>query len=361
MIDSTKPIEPQLMEYIGEIQKSLDRFLKERISQYSTDYDILSGFYNNIQDYISRGGKRIRPLLLRLAYEGVNGKGTGDINLASCSVELLHNSSLIHDDLVDNDDIRRGGPAFHILYKQKFQNLYPEEVAHHIGRNFALLGGNAVWNLGVSTLLEAGFSDDVTIKAVTYYRDMFKSLINGVIVEESMARGASADEKKYLRMINLKTSTLLKYGLEIGGVLGHGTDNQIKILGEFGEEIGEAFQIQDDILGSFGSSKQIGKSVENDIKSGKQTLLAIKAFTEANKEQKTILQKFFGNKDATSEDVEKVRGIFKDTGAYEYVLNLAKAKLEKSKHLLRKTTPPLSSSVVKALDWIADYIVNRDY
>jgi geranylgeranyl diphosphate synthase type I len=296
-----------------------------------------------------------------LGYEAVNGHDTGDINLASCSVELLHNSSLIHDDLIDEDEVRRGGPAFHILYKNKYQDNYSDEVANQIGRNFGILGGNAVWNMGISTLLESGFPEKPTIHAISHYRDMFKSLINGVIIEESMARGAKADEEKYLRMVDLKTSTLLKYGLEIGCILGQGTNNQISTLGTFGKKIGEAFQIQDDILGSLGSSEQIGKSVENDIKGGKKTLLALKAFAEASKEQRSILEQGFGNPQASAEQIDLIRKIFKETGAVDYALNLAKTKLKEAKQLLRQTKPSLNPSVILALDWIADYIVKRKF
>ncbi len=360
MIEDTQLIEPQLKRYIQEIQNTLDTFLREKIALYTQTYNVLAQFYQNIYEFINRGGKRIHPLLLRLGYEGVGGKTQGNINLASCCVELLHNSSLFHDDLVDRDEVRRGGPTFHVLYHDLYKEQFPTKTAKHIGDTFALLAGNAVWNLGLSAILEAGFPGEPTIKAVSCYRNMFNSLIDGVTVEESMVRGEEVSEKKYLDMVNLKTSTLLQYALKIGGLLGEGSINQISPLEVFGEKVGQAFQIQDDVLGSFGSKNRVGKPVDSDIKAGKQTIIALKAFKKANTKQTAILEKYFANPQASRSEVEKVRTVFKETGALKYAIDLAKTKLEEAKQALQQANPPLNTGVVKSLYWIADYIINRE-
>ncbi|MHA1917559.1 MAG: polyprenyl synthetase family protein [Candidatus Ranarchaeia archaeon] len=354
-------IEKKVNQIIAEIETELDIFLQTRAKRKVEEHSVFKQFYKNAHDFIKRGGKRIRPLLFRLGFDAVKGNYNKNINLASCSVELLHNSSLIHDDVVDQDEIRRGGPTVHVLYRDLYKEKYGSKIATNIGNAYAILCGNSLWNLGLETLFEAKFEPHETLLAIKRYKNMFERLVDGVVLEESMARGVKANEELYLKMVSLKTSTLLKNALEIGGILGKGSENQIEALGTYGLRIGQAFQIQDDILGSFGIDKKIGKPVDSDIKGGKQTIIAIKAKEAMNSKQKKILDKYFDNQNSSKKEIEAVRQVFIETGALEYSKQLAEQKYQEAIEVLYNTEPAFDSEIVEILEWVAGYIIKRKY
>ncbi|MHA1712631.1 MAG: polyprenyl synthetase family protein, partial [Candidatus Ranarchaeia archaeon] len=249
-----------IRQYRDKVEQALHAFLKEKYDKYSKYSSIHDRFYTNLLNFIRRGGKRLRPILMVVGYNAVKPETQGDIYKASCSVELLHTSTLIHDDLVDRDETRRGGPTFHIAYRNQSLPEMSYDRAIAVSSAMAILGGNIAWNLGLEAILESGFASIETNEAVKIYMKSFMRLINGVMLEESMSASYDPNEQDYLLMIAMKTSTLISNALKMGAVLGKGSKSQIKHLDEYGLLVGQAFQIRDDVLGTFGKRRDTGKS-----------------------------------------------------------------------------------------------------
>ena len=148
---------PMMRVYRDRIEKTLHEYLKEKHTLYSSYSSIHNRFYTNLLNFIQRGGKRLRPILMVVGYNAVNPTNSGDIYKAACSVELLHTSTLIHDDLVDRDEMRRGGPTFHAEYRNQSISEMSYDRSLDVASAMAILGGNIAWNLGLNAILESKF------------------------------------------------------------------------------------------------------------------------------------------------------------------------------------------------------------
>ncbi len=342
-----------------KVNKALTSFLDRKIATAPLSYH--KRYYSNIKEFILRGGKRLRPISLIQAYRGV-ANSDEKIFLPSISVELLHNATLIHDDLIDHDELRRNGPTFHINYREWYRReVSSKDKAEDFGNTMAILAGNTTYNLGIETLLSSNFPHDLICKAVNLYQQVFQELIDGVMFESVIQTKDNVTMDDYLQMIKMKTSSLLEKSIQMGAVLGGATSSQIKALSEYAVLLGQAFQIQDDILGTFGEESDTGKPTDGDIKEGKKTVLVVQAFNSASTAQLNILKKILGDSKADPKEIEKVRKIFQETGAIENSKKIALEMEEKSKQKLLKAQPPLKKESQQFFLNLADFVVSRIY
>ena len=318
-------------------------------------------YYSNIKEFILRGGKKLRPISLIQAYRGV-ADSSDKIFLPSISVELLHNATLIHDDLIDHDELRRNGPTFHVNYREWYKKeVSSDGKAEDFGNTMAILGGNTTYNLGVEVLLSSKFPHNLICEAINLYQNVFQELIEGVMFESLIQRRDNVTLDEYLKMVKMKTSALIEKSIQIGAVLGGATSNQIKALTEYAVLVGQAFQIQDDILGTFGAESDTGKPTDGDIKEGKRTVLVVQAFSNASPKQLNVLQKILGDSNSNPSDIERVRKIFQETGALEKSKKLALQLGEEAKKKLLKAKPPINNEPQKFFLNLADFVVSRIY
>ncbi|MHA1238447.1 MAG: polyprenyl synthetase family protein [Candidatus Odinarchaeia archaeon] len=350
----------KLKNYAEKINSTLGNFLKNKANEAASLSSANSEFYEEILEFMGRGGKRLRPISLIVSYEGVGAKTEGDIYLASLSVEFLHNSTLIHDDIIDHDEVRRGGPTFHAKYQLKYKES-GEKVFADFGIAMGILGGDLTFNLGIETLFASKFPKEPTLDAVIFYQKAFQQVIEGVLLESFMALKGSSTEEQYLKMIHLKTSALFEKSLLIGATLGGGSDAQKRALSKYAILTGQAFQIQDDILGSFGVEEVTGKPSDSDIKEGKQTLLIIKSLELATPQDRQKIKNVLGNKKATPEEIEEVRDIIKNCGALDYAKKLSEKLSENAKKALEAADPPLTVESKKFFEKLSDFVVKRAY
>ena len=311
-----------------------------------------------------RGGKRFRPISVIIAYRAVTGK-TPPPNYyqAACTVEILHNASLLHDDLIDHDETRRGGPTFHAKYREWYKKAVSPnpEKASHFGMTTAILGGDSLMNLGEAAISEANLDHDISAKCHAMYEQAFEGLVEGVLLEMSMISNPKASTEMYLEMIRLKTAILLEKALLIGGILGRASDSQLAALSEFGVKVGQAFQIQDDILGSFGNEDVTGKAADGDIKEAKKTMLVIQAGHLCNATQTNRLSQLLGKDGITDEEVDEIRGIFRDSGALDGAAQLMNKLLHEGQKALDKANPHFNAEYKQYMLDLSDFLVKRDY
>ncbi len=325
-------------------------------------------YYSDTGDYILRGGKRLRPSLALVAYDTVKGsekEGKGNITRASLPLEFLHNASLLHDDVIDLDELRWGKKTFHVQYKDwhiKHANDLLFKDPAHFGVSMAILAGDLVWSLGLNAFFTSGFKGDALIKAVNYFNTAYNEIIDGIILELDLTcRETEVTEKGYFEVIRLKTAVLFEKACLIGAILGSGTEKQIEALSNYAIAMGKAFQIRDDILGSFGVVETMGKGADSDIKTNKKTILLIKTLQEASKDQKKILGQVLGKQNSTPEEIDMIRDIMRETDALEYAEKKAEEFVKIAKTSLEEAEPPLEK---KAMDWLIElvnFVVERAY
>lgn len=294
------------------------------------------------------GGKRLRGSLVRLGYEMSGGENQNEILKASASIEIFQTAILAHDDIVDQSETRRGKPT-----------IYRQLGGNHYGISQTICLGDIGFFIASKLISESNFDNDKKIEAVNSFNQMVINTGLGEMldIELSLLQNEHK-ESDVLSIHKLKTAYYtIVYPLILGAKLGGGDIILINQIDDFGTNLGIAFQIQDDILGVFGDEETLGKSVTSDIEEGKNTLLITEALKNADTNQKEILEKYYGKGKLNENDLEKIRDVFRETGALEYSQNKAFELVNKSKQVLGSMQ--IKSEYKELLSQMSDYIISR--
>jgi len=298
--------------------------------------------YGMLPQYIMRGGKRIRPILATLCCKAVGGNQEEVIKPAGI-IEMFHNFTLIHDDIADSSQFRRGEPTLHISH----------------GIPIALNSGDALYTL----LWKEMVNLDLETKKLAWLQkrcvETFKAVAEGQGMELSWEREKrfNISEKEYLLMISGKTASLLSLSCEIGAVLGGADDSVCRDLRRFGNSIGVAFQIQDDILNVTGDFKKYKKEIGGDITEGKRTLMIIHCLKYCEKHERERIIEVLENHRSEKQEVDFVIDVLNKSGSVEYARKQAVGLVENAKSCLGKLD---DSKERDALLEICDYVVSRE-
>lgn len=279
------------MKTADEILKMVNEFLDH------LSYDRKpESLYEPIKYVLSMGGKRIRPTLMLLAYN-LYKENPEDILMNACALETYHNYTLLHDDLMDNADMRRG----HLTVHKKWND------------NTAILSGDSMLVLAFQRMMQC---DTKHLKDIL---DLFTvtalEIGEGQQYDMEFETRNDVKEEEYIEMIRLKTSVLLACALKIGAILADASAEDADNLYKFGEQIGLAFQLQDDYLDVYGDSKVFGKEIGGDITSNKKTYMLINAFNKANDAQRKELTRWVSVRDFDrNEKVDAVTRLYNEIG-----------------------------------------------
>jgi len=258
---------------------------------------------------------------------------------AAAAIELFHNFTLIHDDIMDKALLRRGMETVHAKF----------------GESTALLSGDVMLIVAYEYLNK--ISTTYSRRIFSLFNKTAKEVCEGQEIDMDFEKRETVGLDEYIKMIGLKTSVLLAASLEMGAILGGASEGNCRHLYEFGKNLGIAFQIQDDYLDAFGDPQKFGKDVGGDIKQNKKTFLLLHALQSANDEQKKELLQLMKNNPA--DKVEKVLQIFKDCNVDEWARQLKEKYLAAAhKHLddiavLQKRKKPLEE--------LAAFLVEREH
>jgi geranylgeranyl diphosphate synthase type I len=298
--------------------------------------------YGMLPPFLHRGGKRIRPALCLLSCSAVGGSYT-DVLEPAAILELFHNFTLIHDDIEDGAQFRRGEPALH--------------VAH--GVPMALNSGDALYTLLWKKLVNLHVEPSKLVKIQKLYADAFKRVVDGQGTEIYWIKEGKFDvgEKEYFEMINGKTSALIGLACELGAVIGGGDEKQRKALRDYGEKVGTAFQIQDDVLNVTGEFEKYKKEIGGDIREGKRTLMVVHCLGKAGKADRERLTSVLSSDSVEQKDIDDVIRILEKCGSIAYAQKHARKLVEDAKSYLEPLPP---SKDKEALLAVADYVVNRE-
>ena len=319
--------------------------------------------------YVRRGGKSLRAMVLLLSCSAVGGKETQALP-AAAAVEIYHLWTLVHDDIIDRDELRRGGQTVHHDFHQRASKElgYLEEEARHYGLTLAILAGDLQQAWAVSLLSELYQKGNVDPGLVLGLIRELEGRVTPILLEgETLDFRYAAlsvsqlSQKRILEMLWKKTANLYEFCGRAGALIGLGRleleDPRVCSLAAFTGKCGLAFQLQDDLLGAVGNQDKLGKPVGSDILEGKKTLIAYLAFNRANEGEREKLERIFGNRQATAEEIQEVVRCFQESGALDDVQSLARTYLQEALEAL-ETLPPSNPKDLLTL-W-ADYMLNRE-
>lgn len=285
--------------------------------------------------YLNRPGKRLRPAVLMWSCGAVG--GNEDLVLpAAAGVELFHTWTLVHDDLIDNDDLRRGGPTIHRLGETHARERlgYSEQQARDYGRDLAVLTGDSQHGWTISLFCDCALQNcmdaNVVLAVINQLESVVvKTLIEGEILDVQYSRAPieSLSREEIVRMLWMKTGALYEFAARAGAMLGLGTRDTdhpyAAALAGFASECGTAFQLQDDILGLTGKEQQLGKPIGSDVREGKKTTIVYYALQEASPEERAFLLSVLGDQQASDSDVSKATELMVSLGAVKKTADLA--------------------------------------
>lgn len=260
-----------------------------------------SSLYEPNRYFINIGGKRIRPVMCLMGNELFD-EISPDAWQVATAIELFHNFTLIHDDIMDHAPLRRGMQTVH----QKF------------GDSTALLAGDVMLVVAYEYLNKISLTH--LHKIFQLFNKTAKEVCEGQQLDMDFEKMESVDFNSYLHMITLKTSVLLAASLQMGAILGGALERNQNLMYEFGRKLGLAFQVQDDFLDAFGDPEKFGKQIGGDIKSNKKTFLQIHALETATPAQKEQLQELF--KSDNENKVTEILSIFKQCKIDEWAKEL---------------------------------------
>lgn len=263
-----------------------------------------AGLYEPIRYVLSLGGKRIRPVLLLMAYE-LYREDTDSALATALGLETYHNYTLLHDDVMDRADVRRGKPTVHKVWNE----------------NTAILSGDTMLVLAYQLMAKA---EPQYLKSVMdLFTETALEIGEGQQMDLEFETRTDVREEEYIEMIRLKTSVLLACALKLGALQAGAPAADADRLYRFGEQLGLAFQLQDDLLDVYGDFKTFGKKIGGDILEGKKTFMLINAFRLANSEQRKALDHWLATTTEPEKKIAAVTELYNQIG----VRQLAEAKI----------------------------------
>ncbi len=357
-----------LLSYLKETGDKILSYYKENPPFALTPAELMEGTFV----YFERGGKRLRPAICRLCAGILGGKLAEDEAIpCALALELYHNWTLVHDDMIDHDDTRRGKSAVHKLIQDQFLSQTEKEVAQEYGFDAALLAGDALHSASISYLShlsDTGFvPPEVTLKIISLLEGEYgPRLISGETVDTKNGLLYGADgfwrltREEIVDMMAGKTGALFAISALSGALIGAGNTNtedpSVKTLALFAENCGIAFQLQDDILGITSTQEKLGKPIGSDIREGKPTLLLLSAYQNASPQEQAFLRQVVG-RSKNEEEILRAREILLRCGGVEKTKEIAKKHLDKAARCLAVLQDSPAKSLLSA--W-CDFMLNRD-
>jgi geranylgeranyl diphosphate synthase type I len=292
--------------------------------------------YDAAGHLIVNGGKRLRPYMVIRSCQILKGKVSNAMPAAS-AVEMVHNFSLVHDDIMDNDEMRHGVPTVH----KKF------------GMPIAILAGDVLFSKAFQVITDSKLSPSATTQLVTRLSKACVDICEGQLLDVKMAEERKIpSQSEYITMIGKKTAALFDVSCAMGAICATNKTKDISNLSAFGRNLGIAFQITDDLIGVMGDPKITKKPVGNDLREGKKSLPILMAIKLAKGNDKKIILKAFGNSKIARKDLDKAIDVIRSLGIEENVRKQALKYAEKAEKSLAKYSGPAKTELISLLDFV---------
>jgi geranylgeranyl diphosphate synthase type I len=319
-----------------EMIKEVDRALMKYVERGKHEKLIKA-----MRHYPEAGGKRMRPVMAMLVAEAVGKRGKEALPFG-CSLEIIHNFTLVHDDVIDKDPVRRGRPAVHIAFDEPT----------------AIIAGDALFAIAYDVLATTDVDGERLRRLLRTVSDTVFLVAEGQQMDVDNEDRPTVSREEYLDMVEKKTAVLFACAAEGGAIIGHGTERQIVDMKEYARLLGIGFQIWDDVLGIKGDAKKVGKPIGSDIRNGKRTLIVLDALERLQKDKrKHVLTDALGNADATDEQIKAAIKLLEDIGSIEHARQFALDYAKRAKDLLSCLKDSEEKEMLREM---VDYAVGRE-
>ena len=300
-----------------EIEKQLPEFIAETNKQYSLN-KTSPLLFKSIKDFVLRKGKLVRPILFVIGYLGFAKKPAANLYKSALSIELLHDFFLVHDDIIDKSNTRRGKPSMHAMLNSYLASC--KNVKFN-GQDLSIVAGDIMYAMAINAFLSIKEKHERKEAALKKFIEATIFTGAGEFIELLSGLKSIEVTTKHdiYKIYDLKTANYtFSAPLSIGAILSGANSNQIDKLSKFGIYLGRAFQIKDDILGMFAEEKKIGKSTLTDLNEAKKTILNWNAYNYSNRKNKRLIKEILRKKTVNRLDLLKMRKIVKDSGSLDY-------------------------------------------
>ncbi len=345
--------EKEIRKYRDDVNEELKRIIKREKAKHK----VLDIAYKSMSQYVLNGGKRLRPIAMIKAYESITGQ-CDKILFPAAGIELLHNSTLCHDDIMDEDTKRRNIDSSHKAMQKHYLEQFREKEyrgdifsseSSRFGVSVGITMGNLFNYLGYTCFTESSFSDNIKFKAISRLNEIMAEVNHGQILDMYFEK-TIASEADYIEMIGKKTAYLLGGSFELGAIFAGHEDS--RSFFRYGYNLGTAFQIMDDLM-DIDTTKSKGNTFASDIRKGKRTLMVIKAMETTEGE---ALAKIMSQNTKTEREISQAVNILNESGSVLYAKRTAQNMIDCAKEEIKKINPKNKDFFMK----LADYIIERD-
>ena len=342
----------------GRVDKALQEFLHEAMPSVVSVADELTPLVTAVEAFLLDGGKRLRPAFCYWGHRAAGGADSEQIVRAAASLELLQACALMHDDVIDRSDTRRGAPSVHRRFAALHRAQDWRGDPEGFGEAAAILLGDLALIWADTMLAGSGFAPDALQRALPVWDAMRVEVMCGQYLDVvEQARGGGSVERA-LRVARLKSAKYtIERPLHLGAALAGGSPELAGALSDYGLPLGEAFQLRDDLLGVFGDPELTGKPAGDDLREGKRTALIALALGAANEAQQQLLRERLGDPDLDAEGVSVLREVIAVTGAVSKVESLIAERLDAA--LAALAAAPVEPSAREALTELAAAVSHR--
>jgi geranylgeranyl diphosphate synthase, type I len=319
----------------SRIDKGIRGFLAQAIPALGSIADELAPLGQTTEAFVLDGGKRLRPRFCYWGYRATGADDGEDIIRAAAALELLQACALVHDDVIDGSDTRRGAPAVHRRFAALHRSSGWYGDPERFGQAAAILLGDLALIWADSALAQSGFDPASLQRAAPVWDAMRVEVMCGQYLDVvEQARGGGSVERA-VRVARFKSAKYtIERPLHLGVALGDGTPSLTAAFASYGLPLGEAFQLRDDLLGVYGDPEQTGKAAADDLREGKRTVLVAYAIDAANDAQAEVLRARLGDPQLDADGVTVLRDVIAATGAVDRVEQLIAAHAGEAVHAL---------------------------
>lgn len=323
------------LEIKNHIENELRTYTRTLNNTYSLN-KLSPLLFNKIKEFISRDGKRIRPILFCIGYLGFAGKETKGLYRSALSLELLHDFMLIHDDIIDKSDTRRGKPSMHSLFNEYLK----EKKVKFNGEDLSIIVGDVIYAMALDAFL--AIEEKFNRKELALKKLISAALFTGsgefielLLGEKPIEKTTKADIYK---IYDYKTANYtFASPLSMGAILAGAKNNEINKLIDYGMNLGRAFQIKDDIIGTFGDTNQTGKSNFTDISEAKKTILVWYAYKNSDSKNRIKIKNIFSGKNSGKKELIEMRSLISRSGSVDYAKKEINNLLDKSEKIMQSS------------------------
>ena len=355
-------IQAELKHFKSRLDPLIEEFFASIIAGMEKEDDLVAEAIGHVRTIVLSGGKRLRSAFMYYGYLGAGGTDEERILRTSMSIELIHSFLLIHDDIIDRDEMRHGVETLHKRYADFGRRYFPVQDVEHFGNSIALVMGDMLYSHGNNIIFQSGFPLERVFAALSRLQDIVSFTVVGQARDIYMEYKQEATETEILNMYRNKTAKYTVEGpLHLGAILAGASEEHLKHLSAYAIPLGIAFQIQDDILGMFGSEERIGKPVGSDIAEGKLTLLVARALRNATGEERTRIKEILARGSALTE-TERIEfcALIEKTGALAEVKALAEDYIKTGQQALLELRTEVTEESYAFLEGIATYMTKRE-